>query len=541
MFYLKNLNYFEETKENEQFTILFDKNAVESEKEKITNELEVVKSEIKKLNIEIFEENSDTDKLIEKLKCKYNKIKEMHQKLLNLKNFIDEINQTIKTVEFKFYIKEQSENIEKILNENLPNIQSVKYEITNFLADAKNSKNKRDQITTSLSSSQYKRRKKFLPRKIKCPKCSSKNIKIGLDFKIHMIQHRKINKNQLEIFKCSYCPYKTKFKKYFYKHLLGNKKIKCKFCSIISKTSCEFRNHLEFHKKMQKTASMSKNDKECAKNGKECTKNKEDFTKYAINNQNDKNTTHDEETKMNFIPQSTNIINKLKSMLHRSFLNHHSNKIPTIPNNSSNIIETVINGTTLNYNYKQIQNTNHSIQQILLSNPFYPQQQRFFNPQIMNSQYPVIKHCNYCRFSAYNEFDMREHILNHHYIWPQNLNQFQNARNVYKCNFCPFTAPNVKLLMQHNHIHQINISKCTECNFTTSDKDLFKNHIAGHKLQCYYCNFTANCKEILDQHIQIWHERQPYKCYECGFCTNDRVKLNLHSKFQHMDFTSVKF
>lgn len=147
--------------------------------------------------------------------------------------------------------------------------------------------------------------------------------------------------------------------------------------------------------------------------------------------------------------------------------------------------------------------------------------QQHFNNVHANEDLFIYK-CSECDFRTKTKNNLQNHIACH-----------KKSSTLLKCLFCSFETHDKYNFSKHRKTHKP-IRYCEQCDYQTTDYKLLKGHIKNYhdatNLYCYNCSFNTRFKLRLVQHmkIHIRSEKPTYKCKYCSFSTIDRVFFRRH-------------
>ncbi|CAH0549209.1 unnamed protein product [Brassicogethes aeneus] len=146
--------------------------------------------------------------------------------------------------------------------------------------------------------------------------------------------------------------------------------------------------------------------------------------------------------------------------------------------------------------------------------------------------------CAQCKYQTLRKSDFKKHLKIH------------DKKTYYlKCQYCPYTAAEVKslnshLLSKHKEENKTKITSkihhCAKCLYSTVNKSSYNDHIkVCLKLkniqwyQCEFCRYKTIHKSHLTTHIKTHNRVKELKCLFCIYQCNKKQSLDSHILIKH--------
>ncbi|CAH1983472.1 unnamed protein product [Acanthoscelides obtectus] len=345
-----------------------------------------------------------------------------------------------------------------------------------------------------------------------------------------------------KIHECTFCDYKTVFKRYFTGHMLMHTNTKvsdlhiCKYCNTSFKAKQSFNDHiLKNHPNFGET--VSRTIHECMHCAFKTTR-KGDFIKHLAN--------HNSETPFACI--NCDSVFKSQVLLDNHVIRKHAESAASV---SSKIHEctfcdykTVVKRYLTGHMWIHNDNKVSDLHVCKHCNARFEENQSFLahflknDPNSSGTDSNKVYECIHCDFKTTARSSFVRHAENH------------NSKKRFECTNCDATFKSVLLLDNHlirKHVDSIasvssKILECTYCDYKT----VFKRYLTGHMLMhtntkvydlhiCKYCNTSFKSKQSFIDHILKKHpnlsgtvSRKIYECMHCAFKTTRRSDFIKH-------------
>lgn len=148
--------------------------------------------------------------------------------------------------------------------------------------------------------------------------------------------------------------------------------------------------------------------------------------------------------------------------------------------------------------------------------------------------------CNACPFTETDEDVFNKHIENNH-----TKPKATKPEELYACKYCSYKTKALPYLKSHIKLHIKNkatIYSCPECNYKGIQNNLAKHLKAAHGVdktkfeifKCEFCSFTAQNIGSLTKHTELHtvHKKPIYQCNKCDYKSTARNIAN-HIRFGH--------
>ena len=181
------------------------------------------------------------------------------------------------------------------------------------------------------------------------------------------------------------------------------------------------------------------------------------------------------------------------------------------------------------------------------------------SPEQKEQEKKRIRNCEQCSFTTNHNFKMKHHVAKVHdnikdevcedcgyatyykHALQLHMSQAHGKGDLprFKCEQCPFTAPNTTRLKLHVKVRHDNVRDqiCKECGYAFKiKKDLKRHMLCVHKqgekkYKCELCPTRFIVPSILREHVRVVHEKiKDYGCEDCGYTTGQRSQLRKHKK-----------